>query len=790
MKDLFLQKEEFEDIFTNQLTIESYPKSIDSLFSERFSKKINYKPYYQRNYVWDKHKATYFLESILLGTEIPPLVFFNNGKNIEVIDGRQRFETIKRFREDELPLTKKGLQALKQLFKSTYGSLATNEPQIRDLFDDAKIRIIEFRLSNSQNLDQSQIDKVKKEIFSRYNTGITPLKKVEIENAKYDKDMLSNYLKEKLKNEKTRSLFYNVLLKKHGDKKDNVSVEVVLTFLRRFHGLTLYPIKYYARGGSRIELTEKAYEFISNNTEDLEKFYNDIIKRVNLLARLKSFFLNKKFEYNWLVFECLYWGLLVLEEEGFNIERIEEQVIQTRIGSYISSNIRDFNDKEYHYYHETMARYGSIAQLLGKIFNKDLSIYVWGDTDSKNKIKELKKYKDTVTKLGELETLRVTKPEPSRSSIDDIIRTMGKKRFLIRPSYQRKEVINYTKASAIIESIILGVPLPAIFVYKKTSGLSEVIDGQQRILTILSFIGAEYMDENGRNVRTKKHQFSLKGLRILKELNGKSFEELEENLKDRIWDFELFLVEIEEKLNEHFNPVDLFIRLNDKPYPIRENSFEMWNSWAHPEIVKKIKDVVIKNRKWMYIKKIDNKNDRDRMQNEELLTCLAYLDYEQKVPNKNGFSLDFYQKGDRVNARILDKKRITQALTDISKNDDAKELFSKSIDHVEEFIKKIILLFGGDLLQDEELIQLMNESLNDLFRYRSKRYVRRTLQDFYVLWEVLHDMNEKTVIKNRNLLKKNLTELYNYMKEIPQVDIEKNHGYAKFQHLLSHIKSL
>ncbi|RID81948.1 DUF262 domain-containing protein [Mesobacillus zeae] len=47
-----------------------------------------YDPYYQRNYVWDADKASYFIESILLGTEIPPLVFFNTGKQIEVIDGR------------------------------------------------------------------------------------------------------------------------------------------------------------------------------------------------------------------------------------------------------------------------------------------------------------------------------------------------------------------------------------------------------------------------------------------------------------------------------------------------------------------------------------------------------------------------------------------------------------------------------------------------------------------------------------------------------------------------------
>lgn len=103
-----IRQEDFEKIFKQHLKIETYSKSIDSLFSPRLKSKIDYKPYYQRNYVWDNNKATYFIESILLGTEIPPLIFFNNNTDIEVIDGRQRFETIMRFMESSFALTGKG----------------------------------------------------------------------------------------------------------------------------------------------------------------------------------------------------------------------------------------------------------------------------------------------------------------------------------------------------------------------------------------------------------------------------------------------------------------------------------------------------------------------------------------------------------------------------------------------------------------------------------------------------------------------------------------------------------
>ena len=77
-------------------------------------KEIDYEAPYQRNYVWNEEKATFFIESILLGVEIPALILFvhtSNKKKLEVIDGRQRYETIKKFKGGEFSLRKKGLRA-------------------------------------------------------------------------------------------------------------------------------------------------------------------------------------------------------------------------------------------------------------------------------------------------------------------------------------------------------------------------------------------------------------------------------------------------------------------------------------------------------------------------------------------------------------------------------------------------------------------------------------------------------------------------------------------------------
>ena len=152
-------------------------KSIQSIFlNERFSKKINYKPYFQRNYVWDTEKASYFIESVLLGTEIPPLVFFKGGQFNEVIDGRQRFETLKKFIGNDIELNEKGLRSLNTFSNMKYVGFDTDT---QDLFNNTKLRILQCSVSNEPSLTPEKEDKIKKEIFKRYNSGITPLKREE-----------------------------------------------------------------------------------------------------------------------------------------------------------------------------------------------------------------------------------------------------------------------------------------------------------------------------------------------------------------------------------------------------------------------------------------------------------------------------------------------------------------------------------------------------------------------------------------------------------------------------------
>ncbi|MDP2216402.1 MAG: HNH endonuclease [Methanolobus sp.] len=339
---------------------------------------------------------------------------------------------------------------------------------------------------------------------------------------------------------------------------------------------------------------------------------------------------------------------------------------------------------------------------------------------------------------------------------------MNRDKFLIRPPYQREEVINKVKSSALIESIVLGIKLPPIFIYKTDSGLNEVVDGQQRILSILGFIDKQFTDENGNRVKSEKNNFKLEKLTILSDMNGKKYTELDSKTKDKILDFNLAVVFIEEKLNPNFNKIDLFIRLNNKPYPIKDNSFEMWNSYVDKQVISSIKENVKTHSSWFYLKISESDT---RMENEELYTALVYLDYKKADEDVKDLTavpfLSIYQKEKNINLRIKAKPDITRILNSVTTEETDKIKFNASIKNVESFIRKLkIVLLDQDILDDKKDDYFKTE-LNKLFSpHRQVQGTKRTTQSFYSLWIILHDINLEMVKKYRQDMKKEISDIY------------------------------
>lgn len=65
------------------------------------------------------------------------------------------------------------------------------------------------------------------------------------------------------------------------------------------------------------------------------------------------------------------------------------------------------------------------------------------------------------------------------------------------PAFQRNYVWDRKRASRFIESLILGLPVPQIFLYQKERNQFSVIDGQQRLMTIY-FFAKQRFPRNGK----------------------------------------------------------------------------------------------------------------------------------------------------------------------------------------------------------------------------------------------------------------------------------------------------
>lgn len=101
--------------------------------------------------------------------------------------------------------------------------------------------------------------------------------------------------------------------------------------------------------------------------------------------------------------------------------------------------------------------------------------------------------------------------EQARYPLSSIPQMIDSGDYLLRPEYQRRHRWWVEKKSRLIESLVMNVPIPPIFLYEYEYSKYEVMDGLQRLSTIKEFYA---------------NQFILTGLIEWEELNGRSYSEL------------------------------------------------------------------------------------------------------------------------------------------------------------------------------------------------------------------------------------------------------------------------
>jgi uncharacterized protein with ParB-like and HNH nuclease domain len=222
--------------------------------------------------------------------------------------------------------------------------------------------------------------------------------------------------------------------------------------------------------------------------------------------------------------------------------------------------------------------------------------------------------------------------QPYDYSVQDIVDKIKTGDIDLKPDYQRNDVWGANddkehKRSRLIESLLLNIPIPVIYFAEQAETLKyEVIDGQQRLNTFNSFLSNE---------------FSLNGLVIRDDVNGKTYSQLEQRDRDEIRKRSIRAIVI---LNESDEEVkyEVFERLNLgsiqlTPQEIRNNTLrgsfnDLLKELAQRPLFKKMLNLRLKS-------------DERNMAHEELvLRFFAYHDSGYKRAKNLSFFLTEFLK--------------------------------------------------------------------------------------------------------------------------------------------------
>ena len=149
-------------------------------------------------------------------------------------------------------------------------------------------------------------------------------------------------------------------------------------------------------------------------------------------------------------------------------------------------------------------------------------------------------------------------------SVGEVMNLYRDRELVINPAYQRLFRWNESQKTRFIESLLLGIPVPPIFVMQDENGVWELIDGLQRLSTVLEFAGL-LKNEAG----APQDSSVLGGTAFLPSLAGKRWEGIEDDETDAIGKAQQLQikrarlrVEILKKESDPKAKYELFQRLN------------------------------------------------------------------------------------------------------------------------------------------------------------------------------------------------------------------------------------
>lgn len=163
----------------------------------------------------------------------------------------------------------------------------------------------------------------------------------------------------------------------------------------------------------------------------------------------------------------------------------------------------------------------------------------------------------TNLKINELQKIakeRTVRTQDIEYDLETLVKKLENKVIKLDPEYQRKHRWNEETSSKLIESLILNIPIPLVYlsqdvdVDKEDEGIARysVIDGQQRLTAIKTFM---------------KNKLKLQGMQVLEDLNGYFYKDLPSFLIRRLEERTIKCLRIDSTIDSQVK-YDIFERLN------------------------------------------------------------------------------------------------------------------------------------------------------------------------------------------------------------------------------------
>src|SRR3990170_2473046 len=127
--------------------------------------------------------------------------------------------------------------------------------------------------------------------------------------------------------------------------------------------------------------------------------------------------------------------------------------------------------------------------------------------------------------------------------------------LIVQPEFQRFYVWDDPKACRLIESILLEIPVPVVYLSEEEDGKLAVIDGQQRLVSLFRFFNPLELGAH------RYEKLQLRGLGVLSELNGLKFEDLPKPVQRKFENSTIRVIEVR-KESEPNVKYEIFERLN------------------------------------------------------------------------------------------------------------------------------------------------------------------------------------------------------------------------------------